>query len=50
MDRKKLRRFADGLPLMVALLGQRIQAIKVYRELTGADLKTSADAVKAMHP
>lgn len=122
MDREKLRRFADGLPLMVALLGlgryllakplgmrggslagvaavfvlalvvswvlrrisgmtwrealwppreaqswekqppsmglvkelaqngQRIQAIKMYRELTGADLKTSAEAVKAMQP
>ncbi|WP_203918868.1 hypothetical protein [Rugosimonospora africana] len=28
--------------------GQRIQAIKMYRELTGADLKSSVEAVDAM--
>lgn len=34
----------------LARKGMRIQAMKMYRKLTGADLKTSLDAVKAMEP
>jgi ribosomal protein L7/L12 len=39
-----------GLPEVAALLreGKKIQAIKVYRERTGADLKEARDAVEGL--
>jgi hypothetical protein len=50
LDHLGLRQADPALDQVTALLrdGKKFQAIKVYREITGADLKEAKDAVERM--
>jgi ribosomal protein L7/L12 len=50
LDHLGVREDPQHLPQVTALLreGKKIQAIKAYREATGADLKEAKDAVDRM--
>ena len=50
LDHLGLSQADPALQQVTALLrdGKKIQAIKVYREITGADLKEAKDAVERM--
>ncbi|WP_224772889.1 ribosomal protein L7/L12 [Pelagicoccus enzymogenes] len=44
LDEEQMKRLADALKS-----GQKIEAIKSYREATGLGLKEAKDAVEALH-
>jgi uncharacterized protein YhaN len=50
LDRLSIREDPPHLPEVIALVreGKKIQAIKAYREATGAGLKEAKDAVDGM--
>ncbi|MEV8031079.1 ribosomal protein L7/L12 [Streptomyces sp. NPDC002742] len=50
LDRLSIREEPPHLPEVIALVreGKKIQAIKAYREATGAGLKEAKDAVDGM--